>query len=124
MKYCQLKRDKIRQKYKQKHIFYFELSSKPNFDIIYIKFSKWKKHNFETIFTSIGAINIQYGIGNVFGSIERAYSMGVNYYFGPIWKYILHAKPNNGPEKFKFEVYYYRQEYMFLQKDWLVSEKN
>ena len=42
-----------------------------------------EKHGSKTIFTSNNVMNIQYGIGGVFGSIERAYSMGVNEYFGP-----------------------------------------
>ena len=32
-------------------IFYFELSSKPNVDILGITFSMQKQHDFETIFT-------------------------------------------------------------------------
>ena len=43
-----------------------------------------EKHEFETIFTSNDVMNIQDRIGKGFGSRERAYSMGVNDYFGPI----------------------------------------
>ena len=60
-------------------------------------------------------MNIQYGVGKVFGYRERAYSIGVNYYFGPRRTNITHATPNYGPGKSKFEVEYYRQKY-FLQK--------
>ena len=35
------------------------------------------------IFTSDDVMNIQYGIGKVFGSRERAYSMGVNDFLVP-----------------------------------------
>ena len=55
-----------------KNIFYFELSSKPNVDIIGITLSMWKLHNYGTIFTSSDVMNIQYAIGNIFGSRERA----------------------------------------------------
>ena len=58
-----------------KHIFYFELSSKPHVDTIVIKVSIWRRNYFETIFTSDDLVNIQYAIGKVFGYIERAYSM-------------------------------------------------
>ena len=51
----------------KKNIFYFELSSKPNFDTVGIAVSMWKKHESETIFTYNDVINILYGIGNGFG---------------------------------------------------------
>ena len=41
--------------------------------------------------------------------------MGVNIYFGPITKNIPHATPNYGPEKYKFEINYYRQTYCFIE---------
>ena len=46
-----------------------------------------KKNGFVTIFTSNDAMNIQDGIGKVFASRERSYSMVMNDYFGPIQKY-------------------------------------
>ena len=52
--------------------FYFELSSKTNVDIRVITVSMWKRHDFETIFTSNNLMSIQDVIANVFGSIERA----------------------------------------------------
>ena len=64
----------------------------------------WENHDFETVFTSNDVMNIQYGIGKVFSSRERAYSIRVNDYFGPILKNIPHATPNYGPRKSKFEV--------------------
>ena len=54
----------------------------------------WGKHEFETIFTHNYVINIQYGIGKVFGSREIAYYVGVNDYFGPRRTNIPHATPN------------------------------
>ena len=66
------------------------------------------KNEFEIIFTSNYIMNIQDRIVKVFGSIERAYHMVVNYYFGPRRTNIPHATPNYGPLKSKFEVYYYR----------------
>ena len=51
-----------------KNILYFELSSKLNVDIDSIILSIWKKHDFETIFTSNYFTNIQDGIGKEFGS--------------------------------------------------------
>ena len=45
------------------NIFYFELSSKPDVDILGISVSMWKNHGFETIFTSNFVINIQDVIG-------------------------------------------------------------
>ena len=36
-------------------------------NIIYITLSIWKRHNFETIFTSNDVLNIQDSIGNLFG---------------------------------------------------------
>ena len=58
---------KIWKKYKQKNLFCFELSSKPNVDIDGITVSMWGKHEFETIFTSNDVMNIQGGIGKRFG---------------------------------------------------------
>ena len=48
-----------------KNIFYFELSSKPIFDILSITVSMWGKYKFETIFTSNDIMNIQYVIVKV-----------------------------------------------------------
>ena len=70
----QQKNDKLISEQKN----YFDLSSEPNVDIVDITVSIWNKHEFEEIFTSNDVINIQNGIGNVFGSRERAYSIGVN----------------------------------------------
>ena len=54
-------------KVQEKNIFYFELSSKPNFDLDSITISMCKTHVFETIFISNDVMNIQYGIGRRFG---------------------------------------------------------
>ena len=43
-----------------------------------------QSRDFETIFASNDVLNIQDVIGKLFGYIERAYSMGVNGYFGPL----------------------------------------
>ena len=51
------------------NMFYFELSSKPNVDIYGITVSIYKKREFETIFTSNYVMNIQYEIGEGFGSM-------------------------------------------------------
>ena len=51
-------------------------------------------------------MNIQDRIVKVFVSIERAYHMVVNYYFGPRRTNIPHATPNYVPVKSKFEVDY------------------
>ena len=51
-----------------KNSFYFELSSKPNFDTLGIALSMWKCHDFETILTSNDVMNIQYDIRKEFGS--------------------------------------------------------
>ena len=69
----------------------------------------WVNHEFETIFTSNDVMNIQYEIGKGFGCRERSYYMGLNASFCPIRKNIPHAPPNYGPERSKFEAYYYRQ---------------
>ena len=61
-------------------------------------------------------MNIQYGIGKVFGSREIAYSMKVNACFFPRQTNIPQATPNYGPGKYKFEADYYRQTF-FLQKN-------
>ena len=53
----------------EKHIFYFELSSKHNVDILYVTISMWKQHDFETILASNDVMNIQDAIGKGFGSI-------------------------------------------------------
>ena len=66
-----------------KNNLYFELSSKPNVDILGITVSMWKQYDFETTFTSYDVMNIQYAIGKVFGSIEIAYYIWVNDYFCP-----------------------------------------
>ena len=57
------------QKYKWKK-FHFELSSKPDVDIVGIKVYMWVKHEFETIFTSNDVMNIKYVIGKGLG-IEK-----------------------------------------------------
>ena len=80
-----------------KNILYPELSSKPNVDIDVITVSIWKTHDFEAISTSNDVMKIQNGIGKGFGSIEIAYSMGVNAYFGPIHSNRPHTTPNHGP---------------------------
>ena len=90
--------------------FYFELSIKPNFDIVGIAVFMWK-NDFETISTSNYVMNIQYGIGNIFVSREIAYSMEVNAYFGPRQINIPETTPNYGHRKTMFEVDYYRQTY-------------
>ena len=51
-----------------RNIFYFELISKPNVDMIGITVSIWKQQNLETIFTSNYVMNIQYAIRKGFGS--------------------------------------------------------
>ena len=51
-----------------KHILYFELSSKPSVEILGVKVSMLKQHDFETIFTYNDVMNIQYDIGKGFGS--------------------------------------------------------
>ena len=69
MKCCQLKTiiyDKVNV---NQNMFYFELSSKPNVDIYGITVSIYKKREFETIFTSNYVMNIQYEIGEGFGSM-------------------------------------------------------
>ena len=53
-----------------------------------------KKHDFESIFTFIDVMNIQDGIGEVFGDIERVYYIDVNNYFGTRRTNIPHATPN------------------------------
>ena len=53
-----------------------------------------EKHNFESIFTSNDVMNIQDGIGEGFGDIERVYYIDVNNYFGPRRTNIPHATPN------------------------------
>ena len=72
-----------------------------------------KKSDFETIFNYNNATNIQYGIVKIFGSRERAYSMGVNAHFGPIWTNRLHATSNYEPEKSKFKVDYHINKYCY-----------
>ena len=71
----------------------------------------WKEHGFERIFTDNDVLNIKDRISKGFSSKERAYSMGINYYFGPIQTNRPHATPSNGPGKYKSEVDYYRQKY-------------
>ena len=56
------------------------------------------------IFTSDDIMNIQYGIGTGFGSIERAYYMGVNTYFGPRRTNRAHATSKYGPGNIGFKL--------------------
>ena len=42
------------------NVFYYELSSKPNVDIIVITVYLWKQHNLETIFTSNNVMNMKF----------------------------------------------------------------
>ena len=70
-----------------------------------------EKHEFETIFTSNDAINIQYKISKRFVNREISYSMGFHAHFGPRRTNIPHETPNYGHEKSKSEVDYYRQTY-------------
>ena len=46
--------------------FYFELSFKPNVDIVGINVSILKRNDFENIFTFNDVINIQYSVGKGF----------------------------------------------------------
>ena len=64
----------------------------------------------------IMSMNIQYGIGKIFGFREIEYSMGVKDYFGRWWTNRPHATPNYWPGKYKFEVDYYRQTYCSPEK--------
>ena len=100
----------------ENNIFYFELSSKPNIDIIVIVVSMWKQHEFETILTSNYATNIKYSIEKWFGSRERVYYIGVNDYFGPRRTNRPHATPNYRPGKYKCEIDYYRHKYCYSEK--------
>ena len=61
-------------------------------------------------------MNIQDVIGKIFGSRERPYYMGSNYYFVPRQTNISHSTPNYGPRKYNFEVDYYRQIYCSPEK--------
>ena len=51
-----------------------------------------------------------------FGSIERAYYMGLNDYFCPRISNRPHATPNYGPLKYKYKVDYDRQTYRSPEK--------
>ena len=61
-----------------RNIFYFELSSKSNVDVLFITVSMCNQHYFETIFTTDDVINVKDAIGRGFGYIEISYPMGVN----------------------------------------------
>ena len=61
-------------------------------------------------------MNIQYGICKKFGSRERAYYTGVNYYFGPRQTNRPHETLNCGPVKSYFEVGYYKETYCYTKK--------
>ena len=50
------------------NMFYCELSSSHNFNIIGITVSICKVHNFEAIYIYNDVMNIQYSVGKVFGS--------------------------------------------------------
>ena len=52
-----------------KNIHYYELSGKPNVEIIGITVSMWKQNIFDTILTSNDLLNVQGAIRKVFGSI-------------------------------------------------------
>ena len=90
------------------NIYYCEATSKPNIDTIGITASMWKQHIFEIILTSNHALNIQYAIGKVFGSRERALFMGVNAHFGPTKTNIPYTAPKYRPGQSKFQIDYYR----------------
>ena len=53
------KEDNIKKVQVNKNIFYYELNNKPNVDVISITVYICKQHNFESIFTSNCALNIQ-----------------------------------------------------------------
>ena len=88
-----------------KNIFYFELGSQNSFNIQHITVSMLKIHELETIFTSYYVMNIQYAIGMIFGSRYRAYSTGVNDYFGPKITNRPNETPNYAPGISKFDIY-------------------
>ena len=111
MLFIQKKEDMTKVQVK-KYIFYFELSSKYNVDILGITVSMCKRRDFVTIFTYNYVIKIQDAIGKLFGSIERSYYMGVTDYFGPRRKNRPNATTNYGPGKYKYEINYYRQTYL------------
>ena len=91
------------------NIYYREVSSKPNVEIIGITLSMRKQHIFETIFTSDDFLNIQDSIVKGFNSREIEFLVGVNSCFGPKVTNIPHENPNYGHGQSKFEIYYYRQ---------------
>ena len=82
-----------------KSIYYYEVSSQPNVELIGIILYMWKNHNFETIFDYDDVLNIQYFIGKGFGYRDREWSMVVNAYFCPIRTNIPHVTPYYGPGK-------------------------
>ena len=59
------------------NIYYYEVSIKPNVDIIVIVVSMWRQHKS----TSDDVLKIQYDIGKGFGSREIELYMGVQDYF-------------------------------------------
>ena len=81
------------------------------------------KNDFETIFNYNDIINILDVIGKGVLSREITYSIGVNDYFVPIGGNISHAKPNYGPVKSKYEIYYYRQTYCSTENLARIREK-
>ena len=89
-------------------IYYYGVSSKPNPEIIYIKVSMRKHHNFEMIFTSDDVLNTKDSIGKVFGSRERALYMGVNTYFVSRRTEIPNATLKYELGQSQFENDYYR----------------
>ena len=111
------KEENIKKLQVSNKIYYYGVSSKPNVGIIGISVSMRKQHNFEIIFTSEDVLNIQYAIGKGFGYRERTFSMGVNYYFGPIRTNRPHASPNYETGQPKFEIDYYRQKYFSPEND-------
>ena len=104
------------------NIFYFELSFKPNVDIMGIKVYNCKSREIETIFTYIDVMSIQYFIGNGFGFQIRAFSVRLNAFFNPRRTIGLNATPNYGTGKSKFEIDYCRQT-LFSQKNWLICKE-
>ena len=59
-----------------------------------------EKHEFETIFTYNKTMNIQDAIGKGFGSIGRAYYIGLNDCFTPRRTNRPHTTPNYRPGKY------------------------
>ena len=100
----------------KKNIHYFELSSKPIFEIVGVALSMLKNMSLKPSLLIVIPWIFNILLERKLGSREKWDFMGIVDYYGPRQTNRPHATPNYGRGKSKFEVSYYRPTYSNPEK--------